>query len=308
MLYNKLNKRGGVNLTLGDIIKSYRLAHNLSMDSFSEKSGISKAYISLLEKNKHPKTGKSIAPSIQCIKQAAFGMNMDFNNLFNMLDGNVSLEEESSNSELDFANIGNKEIMAQNIQYYMNIYGKSRQDMCDALGVKYTTFTDWVKGNSYPRIDKIELMANYFGIEKSDLVEERRRKTKSITINVLGQVAAGIPIDAIENIIDTEEISEDMARNGNYFGLQIHGDSMEPRIYEGDVVIVRQQDDAESGDIVIAMINGNDATCKRLTKYASGIALTSLNSKYEPMMFTNQEIIEKPVRIIGKVVELRGKL
>lgn len=79
-------------------------------------------------------------------------------------------------------------------------------------------------------------------------------------------------------------------------------------MYEGDIVIVRKQDDAESGEIVIAMVNGNDATCKRLTKYSSGIALTSLNSKYEPMMFTNQEIIEKPVRIIGKVVELRGKL
>lgn len=69
-------------------------------------------------------------------------------------------------------NLGNKEIMAKNIQYYMDKYGKSRQDMCDALGVKYTTFTDWVKGNSYPRIDKIELMANYFGITKADLVEE----------------------------------------------------------------------------------------------------------------------------------------
>lgn len=206
------------------------------------------------------------------------------------------------------SDLGNKEIMAKNIQFYMNKYDKSRQDMCDALGVKYTTFTDWVNGNSYPRIDKIELMANYFGIEKSDLVEKRRQRSKGISINVLGRVAAGIPIDAIESIIDTEEISEDMARNGEYFGLQIHGDSMEPRMYEGDVVIVRQQDDAESGDIVIAMINGNDATCKRLTKYASGIALTSLNTKYEPMMFTNQEIIEKPVKILGRVVELRGKL
>ena len=70
-------------------------------------------------------------------------------------------------------NLGNKEIMAKNIQYYMKKYDKTRQEMCDALGVKYTTFTDWVKGNSYPRIDKIELMANYFGISKADLVEDR---------------------------------------------------------------------------------------------------------------------------------------
>ena len=70
------------------------------------------------------------------------------------------------------SNLGNKEIMAKNIQYYMDKYGKTRQDMCEALGVKYTTFTDWVKGNSYPRIDKIELMANYFGISKAELVED----------------------------------------------------------------------------------------------------------------------------------------
>ena len=79
-------------------------------------------------------------------------------------------------------------------------------------------------------------------------------------------------------------------------------------MYEGDVVIVRQQEDAESGDIVIAMVNGNDATCKRLMKYAGGIGLLSLNQKYDPMMFSDSDIENKPVRIIGKVVELRGKL
>lgn len=170
-----------------------------------------------------------------------------------------------------------------------------------------------VCGENYSKCRKGTKIADYFGIGKSDLLDDKsnllgRHRTTSITINVLGRVAAGLPIEAVENIIDTEDISEDMAKTGTYFGLQIHGDSMEPRMYEGDIVIVRKQDDAESGEIVIAMVNGNDATCKRLTKYSSGIALTSLNSKYEPMMFTNQEIIEKPVRIIGKVVELRGKL
>ncbi len=70
------------------------------------------------------------------------------------------------------SDLGNKQIMAKNIQYYMNLHDKTRSEMCEALGVKYTTFTDWVKGNAYPRIDKIELMANYFGISKADLVEK----------------------------------------------------------------------------------------------------------------------------------------
>lgn len=91
-------------MTLGDVIKKYRKTHDLSMDAFSGKSGISKAYISLLEKNKHPQTGKAIAPSIQCIKQAADGMDMDFNVLFSMIDGDVTL---SSTKETDVSPIKN---------------------------------------------------------------------------------------------------------------------------------------------------------------------------------------------------------
>lgn len=130
---------------------------------------------------------------------------------------------------------------------------------------------------------------------------------KGVVVNVLGRIAAGIPIDAIKDIIDTEEIPEEMARTGEFFGLQIHGDSMTPSICDGDIVIVKQQNDAESGDIVIATINGDEATCKRLRKYKDGIELISNNPSYSPFEFNNQEIEEKPVRIIGKVVELRRK-
>ena len=157
---------------------------------------------------------------------------------------------------------------------------------------------------------KIELFAKALGTSAKDLVGWDNITTPSkrgVVINVLGRVAAGIPIEAMENIIDTEEISEDMAKTGEFFGLRIKGDSMEPDIHSGDTVIVRQQDDAENDEIVIALINGNDGVCKRLKKYESSIALVSLNANYEPMYFNNNEIIEKPVKIIGKVVELRRK-
>lgn len=130
---------------------------------------------------------------------------------------------------------------------------------------------------------------------------------KGIIINVLGRVAAGIPIEAVTEIIDTEEISEEMASKGEFFGLQIHGHSMEPRMVEGDVVIVMKQETAETGDIVIATVNGTDATCKRLKKYRDGIELIPINPSYDPQFYTNEEVVNKPVRIIGKVVELRAK-
>ena len=72
--------------------------------------------------------------------------------------------------------LGNKEIMANNIKYYLNLYNKTPSDICKLLGFPAATFSDWINAKSYPRIDKIELMANYFGISKSDLVEEHVAK------------------------------------------------------------------------------------------------------------------------------------
>ena len=206
------------------------------------------------------------------------------------------------------SSLGNKEIMANNIRFYLSQNGISQTEICQTLGFSMSTFSDWVHARTYPRIDKIELMANYFGIEKSDLVEERTKSQRAgVAINVLGRVAAGIPINAITEIIDTEEISEDLAKTGDFFALKIKGDSMEPRIVDGDVVIVKQQEDAENGDTVIALVNGDDAVCKRLRKYRDGLELISNNPAYAPMVFDKETIETKPVRIIGKVVELRGK-
>lgn len=192
----------------------------------------------------------------------------------------------------------------------------SQEELAFKLGYKSRSSINKIEmgDNDIPQ-SKILAFANaldttpsyLLGIDENKETADKRTAI-GIKINVLGSVAAGIPIEAVEDIIDTEEISEDMANTGDFFGLKIKGDSMEPRIYDGDVVIVRRQDDADSGDIVIALVNGDDATCKRLAKYAGGIGLISLNPKYAPMMFSNEDIKKKPVRIIGKVVELRGKL
>ena len=205
--------------------------------------------------------------------------------------------------------LGNKKVMGDNIQYYMDLNKIERREFAKAIGVPYSSLTDWINGNTYPRIDKIQKMADYFHIEKSDLVEPRNsnKKSESIRIPVLGRIAAGIPLEMIEDIVDWEEVDAETAKQGEIFALQIKGNSMEPRIVDGDVVILHRQEDAESGDIVIATVNGDEATCKRLRKYKDGIELIPNNPAYAPMFFTNQEILTKPVRILGKVIELRGK-
>lgn len=189
--------------------------------------------------------------------------------------------------------------------------GIKASQVAKATGIPPSTFTDWKKGRSKPKADKIKKIADYLDISKDWLegVSDNPvvQQKKGNIINVLGDVAAGIPIEAVENIIDTEEISECLANTGEFFGLRIKGDSMQPSICEGDTVIVKRQDDANTGDIIIALVNGDNATCKRLVKYKDGISLISLNPSYEPMVFSKKEIQEKPVRIIGRVVENRRK-
>lgn len=202
-------------------------------------------------------------------------------------------------------------IFSAQLKYYLKKNDMTQLELAKRLNVGTTSVYNWCNGIKTPRMDKVDAMCSIFNCNRSDLMVEKstdvKNQRKGVVINVLGRVAAGVPIEAIEDIIDTEEITQELAATGDFFGLQIHGDSMEPRMCEGDVVIVRQQNDAENGDVVIAMINGNDATCKRLRKYRDGIELVSNNPSYEPMFFSNEEILNKPVKIIGKIVELRGK-
>lgn len=207
-------------------------------------------------------------------------------------------------------------ILSKNIRHLRRKNEWSQDYIAEKLGYKsYTTIQKWEMGTSEPPLRTAQKIADLFNIDIDDLynidlelpIKTNENTKKGVTINVLGRVAAGIPMDAVEEIIDTEEITESMASKGEFFGLQIHGHSMEPRMVEGDVVIVMKQDTAETGDIVIVTINGTDATCKRLKRYRDGIELIPINPSYDPKFYTNEEIESIPVRIIGKVVELRAK-
>lgn len=216
-------------MTLGDYILNYRKTHDMSMADFAKLSGISKAYVSILEKNKQPATGKPVEPTVQTIRMVAEATGADFGWLFSQLN-------------------------------------------------------QWVN------------------------VSDDLERTESVKINVYGKVAAGLPMEMIEDIYDTEEIPLDWMRGDKeYFGLVIKGDSMLPRMRDGDVIIVRKQDDAETGDTVVATVNGDNATCKVLRKSPTGIELLPTNPSHAPQFYNNEEIVSLPVRILGKVVELRAK-
>ena len=113
-------------------------------------------------------------------------------------------------------------------------------------------------------IDTVSAICSALNINTDYIYSSTPEKKTSVKIPVLGVIPAGIPIEAIEDVLDYEEISEDMARRGNYFALKVKGDSMLPTIKDGDVVIVKQQYDADSGQICVLMINGYDATLKEI--------------------------------------------
>lgn len=190
----------------------------------------------------------------------------------------------------------------------------SQKDLAAKLFISQQAYAKYETGTSSPNPETMKNIAYELGVSTdyltgNDVVQEKTnaQSKKSIKIPVFGRVAAGIPIEAIEEILDYEEIPVSMAETGEYFALQIKGDSMEPKISDGDVVIVRRQSDVENGQLAIVIVNGDEATCKKIKKSPEGILLIPNNSSYEVTFFSNKEIAEIPIIIIGRVVELRAK-
>ena len=193
----------------------------------------------------------------------------------------------------------------------------NQRELANFLKVAPSTISMYESGQREPNFEVLESLADFFNVDLNYLLGKSNKTTKlmledsqpsqGLQIPVLGTVAAGMPISAVEDILDYEEVPQSWENQGEFFGLRFKGDSMQPKMDDGDVVIVRQQSDANSGDTVIALVNGDDATCKKLQKTENGIMLVSTNPNYLPMFFTNEEIATKPVVILGKVVELRSK-
>lgn len=206
-----------------------------------------------------------------------------------------------------------------NIKKYRLKAGMKQIELCNILGISQGALSGWENGRYEPDIKSLDKMAELFNISVDELLgredshhNEKPTRKKGIRIPVYGDTAAGVPILAIEDYDsddpdDWEEITEEMARGGEYIALRLKGDSMEPRMKTGDVVIVRLQPDVETGDIAIVRVNGDSATCKKIKKTPEGIMLISNNPNYEPMFYSRREIEELPIAIIGKVVELRAK-
>jgi len=199
-------------------------------------------------------------------------------------------------------------VFTKNLNHFLSVKNIQQNELAKFIGVTGTTVNNWVKGYKMPRMDKIDKICLFLNINRSALLEENidNMRSSGVRIPILGRVAAGVPIDAIQNIEGYIDIPESWAIKGEHFGLRVKGHSMEPRIMEGDLAIIRRQENVENGKIALVQINGNtEATIKKIRYQDNGIILTALNEAvYSPHFYSKEDIEKLPVIVVGQVVHV----
>lgn len=203
-----------------------------------------------------------------------------------------------------------KKIFAENLRKQAAIAGENQPDIAEVLGVTKSAVNSYFTGTKMPRMDRIKKLAEHFGCNVSDLIDDKTVEDQitAVAIPVLGTVPAGVPIEAIQDILGYEEIPKIMADTGEFFCLRVEGNSMYPLLYSGETIVIRKQETADNGDIVVALVDNEETTVKRLKKVSNGIILEAENPEYNSLYFNEKQIRNEKVKIIGKAVESRKKL
>lgn len=197
----------------------------------------------------------------------------------------------------------------------LTIRKMKQTELANITGIDKSLISNYLKGNYEAKQNNVYLLAQALHVSEAWLMgynvsmEVVNNSTpSSAVVLIYGTIPAGIPVECIEDILDTEEISAEMLKGGKqYFGLKIKGDSMYPEYLDGDTIILEKVDNCESGQDCVVMVNGNDGTFKRVIKSENGIILQPLNPTYAPLTYSNEQIVNMPVKILGVVRELRRK-
>ena len=223
---------------------------------------------------------------------------------------------------------------ADRLKALRNMHHLTQDELSKITGVSRSAIGMYESGKRKPDYDQVEVFADFFNVDFNYILGQSDKTTVILPstegfkgnptphpnvlkpsadipvykIPVLGKVVAGTPIDAIENITDYIRVTNPAAADGSYYALHVTGASMEPEMKEGDLVIVHKQDYFDNGDICIVLVNGNEATVKKVQKSDQGITLIGFNAVvYPPHFYNTKEVEDLPVKIIGKVEEVRRK-
>lgn len=197
-----------------------------------------------------------------------------------------------------------REILGENLEKLIESRGIDQTILAEKIGVSPMTISNWVRGLKYPRIDKIQDLADYFNVKRSDLTEEKptnlyELSPQTVKIPIMGEIACGEPILVEENYEGYRYESPDMLPSGKIVYVKAKGDSMTPTIPNGSLVLVREQPDVESGEIAAVRIDeSSEITLKRIKKHGNILMLMPDNPTYNPIIVDE----ENPAKIIGKAI------
>lgn len=205
-----------------------------------------------------------------------------------------------------------KDIIADNLKRHLKKKGITQTDLARDLNIPEMTVSNWIRAVTYPRPDKIQMLADYFHCKRSDLTEKKIEPeniypvSKEVSyVPILGEIACGDPILAEENISGYRAEPKDGLPSGDLYYLEAKGNSMEPTIPDGAMVLIRKQPDVESNEIAAVLVNGDtEATLKRVRKQNDVILLMPDNPEYDPIIVNEKN----PALIIGKAVRFTRDL
>lgn len=289
-------------------LKYLRQLHNIDQLQLAEALGRKSASsISEWESGKY-------TPKIGVLSMISSYFNVDLDDMMTKdLELENSMQSWSWSDQTNTSDTSDEQqkiIFATNLKHLIDKSEKTQKEVATAIGVSPQTLNTWLQRIALPRMGKIQLLADYFGISKTDLMdlkdpEMQKSSLGTYHIPVLSTVAAGQPMFSDDDVI--EYIDYNKEPRNNIIGVRIEGDSMMPAIQDGDTVVIDREAVWEDGDVVIVTVSNNYGMCKRIKRYADGIALISNNPSYEPKYYSAAEVNALPVRIIGKVKELRRK-
>lgn len=210
-----------------------------------------------------------------------------------------------------------KNYFAQNLKFLRTKYNLTQEQLANNINSTRSTVNNWENEISEPNLDMIRKLTETFNVKDNIVFEDLKSKYNTsfvdleedtINIPVLGRIPAGIPFEAIEDVIKYIDIPKEWTYgNQEYFGLLIDGNSMFPKYQNEDIVIFQKCEDpikCNNKDCAV-MVNGNDATFKKFIFNNNGVILQPYNMEYETKSFTPEEIQRLPVKLVGFAVQIR---
>ena len=214
---------------------------------------------------------------------------------------------------------------SKNLKYLREKKGLEQQELADMLNVGRSTISCWENDLRSPQMEYVLKLAQYFNVKDNFIFDDLSAtefdnasfvelEEEIIKIPIYGTIKAGIPIESQEDIIDYVEIPKSWTKgNKKFYGLKISGDSMFPKYVEDDIVVFEDSrsyniDSAKNKDCAV-MVNGDDATFKKVLVNDDSITLVPYNTgAYDVVMYSKEDIINKPVKIIGIAREKRTRV